>query len=87
MKKQLIRKEFFKLKINGHSYSQCKIILKARYNHEVIIRTLKRWMNRLDNEDNWDLNDKSRRQLKCQDHVKGEELVVDLILLILNLQE
>jgi len=61
MEKQLIRKEFFKLKIKGHSYSQCRVILKAKYNYEVAVRTLKRWMNRLDNDDCWDLRDRSRR--------------------------
>jgi len=61
MKKELIRKEFFKLKLAGHSYSQCKIILKAKYNYETTTRTLKRWMGRLDNCDNWDLRDKSRK--------------------------
>ncbi len=61
MKKEIIRKEFFKLKINGHSYSQCKIILKAKYNYEATTRTLKRWMNKLDNDDGWDLKDTSKR--------------------------
>jgi len=61
MKKELIRKEFFKLKAKGHSYSQCKIILKAEHDYEVSVRTLKRWINRLDNCDNWNLGDGSRR--------------------------
>lgn len=61
MKKELIRKEFFKLKLKGHSYSQCRIILKAKYNYEATTRTLKRWTNRLDNCDNWDLRDESRK--------------------------
>jgi len=80
MKKQLIRKEFFKLKINGHSYSQCKIILKAKYNYEITIRTLKRWMNRLDNDDNWDLNDKSRRPEKINYKIteKDKEKIISL---------
>ena len=60
MKKEEIRKEFFKLKIKGFSYSQCRRILKAKYGFEVVIRTLKRWIKRLDTED-WDLIDKSRR--------------------------
>lgn len=61
MKKELIRKEFFKLKNKGHSYSQCRIILKAKHNYEITIRTLKRWIRRLDTEDDWDLKDKSRK--------------------------
>jgi transposase InsO family protein len=61
MKKEEIRKEFFKLKNKGHSYSQCKIILKAKHNYEITIRTLKRWINKLDSDNLWDLSDKSRR--------------------------
>ena len=61
MKKELVRKEFFKLKQKGHSYSQCSKILYAKYRYEVNPRTLQRWMNRLDNCENWDLRDESRR--------------------------
>jgi len=60
MKKEELRKEFFKLKNKGFSYSQCKRILKAKFNYGVTIRTLKRWVKRL-NEESWDLSDKSRR--------------------------
>jgi transposase InsO family protein len=61
MKKELIRKEFFKLKNKGHSYSQCRKILIAKYNYEIHARTLQRWMHRLDNDDNWNLKDNSKR--------------------------
>lgn len=61
MKKESIRKEFFKLKLKGHSYSQCSKILFAKYKYEVNPRTLQRWMNKLDNVADWDLKDKSRR--------------------------
>lgn len=61
MEKGFIRKEFFKLKLKGHSYNQCKKILFAKYNYRIHNRTLQRWMNRLDNLNNWDLKDKSRR--------------------------
>lgn len=60
MKKNEIRKEFFKLKNNGHSYAQCKNILKAQFNYETTTRTLKRWTKRL-NINNWDLCDLSKR--------------------------
>jgi len=60
MKKEEIRKEFFKLKNKGFSYSQCKKILKGRFVYEISIRTLKRWIKRLDNG-KWDLQDLSRR--------------------------
>jgi len=72
MEKALIRKEFFKLKLRGHSYSQCKRILKAKHNYEITIRTLKRWMNRLDNYDNWDLKDESRKPNKIHYKITSE---------------
>ena len=78
MRKELIRKEFFKLKLQGHSYSQCKIILKAKYNYQTTIRTLKRWMNRLDNLDNWDLKDESRKPNKI--HYKLSEDIENKII-------
>jgi len=73
MKKEEIRKEFFKLKLKGHSYKQCKIILKAKYNHEITVRTLKRWINKLDNEDTWDLKDKSRKPNKIYYKITKED--------------
>ena len=72
MKKEEMRREFFKLKNKGHSYSQCKIILKAKYNFETSIRTLKRWIKRLDGG-NWDLCDDSRRPHTI--HYKVDELL------------
>jgi len=59
MKKEKIRKEFFKLKNKGFSYNQCSRILKAKFEYSIATRTLKRWMGRLDRRD-WDLRDKSR---------------------------
>ncbi len=47
MKKEEIRKEYFKLRTKGHTNNQCRIILKAKYNYEVNIRTLRRWTNKL----------------------------------------
>ncbi len=61
MKKEEIRKLFFKLKLKGHSYNQCRKILKAKYDYEVHNRTLQRWMNKLDYDDSWDLKDSSKR--------------------------
>lgn len=60
MKKEEIRREFIKLKNKGHSYSQCQIILKAKYNYSTTVRTLKRWIKRLD-QGSWDLKDNSTR--------------------------
>ncbi len=60
MKKEEIRKEFFKLRIKHHSYNQCRKILKAMFGYEVTSRTLQRWDERL-RKTKWDLRDKSRR--------------------------
>ena len=60
MKKEEIRKEFFKLKNKGHSYAICIRLLKATLGYEATKRTLQRWIKRLDNED-WDLKDKSTK--------------------------
>ncbi len=63
MKKEEIRKEFFKLRIKGNSYAVCIRILKALFGFETSKRTLQRWNKRLD-ENNWDLKDKSTRPKK-----------------------
>lgn len=78
MRKELIRKEFFKLKFKGHSYNQCRIILKSKHNYTITTRTLKRWMSRLDNCDNWDLRDESRKPNKIHYKItpEAEEKVV-----------
>jgi len=79
MEKFLIRKEFFKLKTRGFSYSHYKKILKGRFEYYVSTRTLKRWIKRLDN-DNWDLLDKSRRPNKIHKKVNEriEKEIIDL---------
>ena len=60
MKKEEIRKEYFKLRIKGHTNNQCRIILNAKYGYGVTIRTLRRWTSRINNYD-WDLRDLSRK--------------------------
>jgi len=60
MKKEEIRKEYFKLRIKGHSNNQCRRILFAKFEYEVNIRTLRRWTNKIKNSD-WDLTDKSKK--------------------------
>lgn len=60
MKKEEIRKGFFKLRIQGNSYNQCRKIILAKLSYEVTIRTLKRWNKRLETNE-WDLKDKSKR--------------------------
>lgn len=72
MKKELIRREFFKLKDKGHSYSQCSNILYGKFKYVVHPRTLQRWMNRLDNINNWDFRDESRRPNKIHRKITKE---------------
>ena len=59
MKKEEIRKEFFKLRIKGHSYNQCRKILLSEFGFEASKRTLQRWTKKL-NETGWDLKDDSK---------------------------
>lgn len=79
MKKEEIRKEFFRLKIKGHSYSQCRKILRGTHEYEVTTRTLKRWSKRLD-EGNWDLRDIPTRPntLHCRITPAIEKGIIDL---------
>ena len=60
MKKEEIRKEYFKLRIKRHTNNQCRKILLAQFGIEISKRTLQRWTKRL-NETEWDLKDKSKR--------------------------
>lgn len=60
MKKEEIRKEYFKLNNKGHTNNQCRKILRAKYDYEVSVRTLRRWTNKL-NTTEWDLKNKSTK--------------------------
>lgn len=60
MKKEEIRKEFFKLRIKRHSYNQCRKILLAQFGYEITSRTLQRWSERL-NKTEWNLKDNSTK--------------------------
>ena len=60
MKKEEIRKEFFKLRIKRHSYSQCRRIILAQFGYETTVRTLQRWDERL-RKTEWNLNDYTKR--------------------------
>lgn len=66
MKKHTKRKEFLKLKNKGLSYKRCQIELKAKFNIEISIPTLKRWNKRFGEDDNWDLKDTSQRPKTIQ---------------------
>ena len=60
MKKEEVRKEFFKLRIKGHTNNQCRKIVFAQHGYDVSVRTLRRWTSRI-NKTEWDLTDKSKR--------------------------
>ena len=60
MKKEQIRKEFFKLRIKGHSYNQCRKIILTKFDYEVHNRTLQRWDERM-RKTKWNLKDTSKR--------------------------
>ena len=60
MKKEEIRKEFFKLKIKGNSYAVCIRVLKAQFGFDVSERTLQRWSRKLEKGE-WDLRNVSTR--------------------------
>ncbi len=81
MRKEEIRKEFFKLKIKGHSYSQCRKLILAQYGYEVTARTLQRWERKLRTTD-WDLMDNSRRPKNI--HYKINSEIEEEIILIRN---
>jgi transposase InsO family protein len=79
MKKEDVRREYFKLSNKGHINNQCKIILKAKYGSDVNIRTLRRWTERLSKTD-WDLRDKSKRPKTIHKRItpEVENKVLDL---------
>jgi transposase InsO family protein len=79
MKKEEIRKEFFKLKNKGFSYAKCKWIIKAQFDYEVTTRTLKRWIDKLD-KGGWDLTDSSRKPHTIHSKITPEieNKVIDL---------
>lgn len=78
MKKEEIRREFLKLRIAGHSYSQCRFIIKTKYQYETTLRTLKRWSARFNNQKAWNLKDKSRKPYTI--HCKVDKALVQQVL-------
>jgi transposase InsO family protein len=73
MKKEEIRREFFKFKQQGFPYPKCRTLLLGQYEYQVSIRTLKRWCARLDTG-NWDLRDSSRRPIRILCKVTPEAI-------------
>lgn len=60
MKKEIVRREFLKLKIKGFSFSECQRKLKDNLEEDFSIITLKRWWKRF-NGGKWNLKDKSTK--------------------------
>lgn len=60
MDKEELRKEYFKLRLKGHSNNQCRKIMHSLFGFEITVRTLRRWTARL-NQTEWDLRDSSKR--------------------------
>jgi len=81
MKKHEIRREYFKLREKGHSNNQCRKILFMKHSFEVNIRTLRRWAQRLNNND-WNLSDNSRRPKMI--HRKITKEIEDKVISIRN---
>ena len=71
MKKEIIRREFFKLHNKGHSINQCRKIILAQFCYEVSKRTLQRWNKKL-YETEWDYGDFSRRPKKIHYKITSE---------------
>lgn len=74
MKKEVIRREFLKLKLNGFSYARCKEMLYEEYDFKVSIITLKRWWKRF-NKGNWNLRDNSTKPYTIHYKFYIEDLV------------
>jgi len=81
MKKEEIRKEFFKLRIRHHSYNQCRKILLATCGYNVTLRTLYRWSKR-HNETEWDLIDYSKKPKKTY-----PKITIDIEKKVINLRK
>ena len=73
MKKEIIRKEFLKLKIKDVSYSECQKIILEKYQIFNTIRTYKNWWKRFKEEDNWNLKDTSQKPKKLPIKFSEEE--------------
>ena len=76
MKKEVVRREFFKLRNAGFSYKKCRTLLTGQFDYQVSLRTLKRWSARLETG-LWDLQDLSRRPHKV--HYKLTSKLVEQV--------
>ena len=62
MKKSVLRREFIKLRITGKTNKECQKLLGIDFDR----RTLRRWWNRFNEEDKWDLEDNDKTPNKIQ---------------------
>lgn len=82
MKKELIRREFLKFRIQQRSYSRCKILLEEQHDYKISIRTLKRWQHRFEKDNDWNLRDSSRKP-----HTIHQKITAEATDKILSLRE
>ena len=81
MKKEEIRREYFKLRIKRHTNNQCRKIILAQFGYEVSVRTLRRWTSRINNSE-WNLIDKSKRPKTIHTKINGN--IENKIILLRN---
>src|SRR3989344_928596 len=62
MKKSVLRREFIKLRIAGKTNKECQNLIGIDFDR----RTLRRWWNRFNEEDKWDLEDADKTPNKIQ---------------------
>lgn len=79
MKKEDIRREYFKLRIKGHTNNQCRKIILAQFGYEVNIRTLRRWTNKHNNEELYFKdNSKIPKTIHYKINPKIESRIIDI---------
>lgn len=71
MDKYVIRKEYIRLRINGKTNKECEKYIKENFGIHYDRRTLRRWWNKFNSKEGWDLQDISQRPNKL--HVKYSE--------------
>jgi len=73
MRKDVIRREFLKLRLAGATYKECQHILHKEYGACFCLRTLKGWKSRFE-RGNWNLRDISRRPQRIRYRYTAEDL-------------
>lgn len=79
MKKEIIRREFLKLKLDGITYKECQKQIEEATGIRFSIRTLKYWKSRFE-RGNWGLGDNSQRpnSIHYKFYVEDLEEVVNI---------